>query len=455
MTLLAPLGGGGLGPGPVSVQADPSLLAAQPDMMLAAAATYEGAAHQVQSVAHATAGVADRLVGEWKGKGASGFHGHMNDLKSQAPAAAEALIGTAAALRSLAARITEAQHLARQAMALAGQTTAASNALNTAYANATATNLAALPPTAGPGQVTQALVPSPAQAAQANQLAADAVQASQLMNQANALARQAWQGATAAFDGVTSTAPSVRAAVTAAQAKAKAKASHHGSLLGGLGNLALGGLAWLGDAGLGAADVVQGGVDPATDAATVADGVEATDLTATGVSELTGGGASAAEVASAEESAAAKTVVDGEEVGPQVAEDVAAGSVKAGESTASAEAEGLDLTAQEQAGGHTIERHVGLSDQALVARNIPYASTFNDLSAAETATAENIANNGTKISQWLQGSSPRLAIQGPMDSAAGRVYEQATQSFISPSSVNTVLVRTPSGFNVFTSYPVP
>lgn len=40
----------------------------------------------------------------------------------------------------------------------------------------------------------------------------------------------------------------------------------------------------------------------------------------------------------------------------------------------SAHSGGLDLTTHEQAGGHTLARHVGAGDQALMARNIPYAS---------------------------------------------------------------------------------
>jgi hypothetical protein len=124
-------------------------------------------------------------------------------------------------------------------------------------------------------------------------------------------------------------------------------------------------------------------------------------------------------------------------------------------SQVAAESGGFDLAAAEEAGGHTIARHVGMSDQALIDRNIPYASTFMDQAAGVSATAQNISTNAGAITKWLAGSSPRLAIQDSMDSALGRVYERATQSFLQPSSVNTVLVRTPSGYNVLTSYPTP
>lgn len=90
-----------------------------------------------------------------------------------------------------------------------------------------------------------------------------------------------------------------------------------------------------------------------------------------------------------------------------------------------------------------------------MARNLPYASTFTDLSAAETATGDNIAANESVIAKWLSGTSARLAIQNGVDSAGGTIYERATQSFISPSAVNTVLVRIASGYNILTSYPIP
>lgn len=124
-------------------------------------------------------------------------------------------------------------------------------------------------------------------------------------------------------------------------------------------------------------------------------------------------------------------------------------------SSVAAETGGFDLAAAEEAGGHTLARHVGMSDQALIDRNIPYASTFTDQAAAESVTAQNLSSNVGAISKWLAGTSPRLAIQDSMDSGLGRVYERATQSFVQPSGVNTVLVRTPTGYNVLTSYPTP
>jgi RHS repeat-associated protein len=119
------------------------------------------------------------------------------------------------------------------------------------------------------------------------------------------------------------------------------------------------------------------------------------------------------------------------------------------------EGAGLDLEAAEEAGGHTLARHVGMSDQALIDRNIPQASTFTDQASAQSATAQNLSSNADAVDEWLAGSSPRLAIQDSMDPAFGRVYDRATQAFLKPTRVNTVLERTPSGYNVLTSYPIP
>lgn len=115
-----------------------------------------------------------------------------------------------------------------------------------------------------------------------------------------------------------------------------------------------------------------------------------------------------------------------------------------------------DLLLHEAAGGHAIARHVGRTDAQLIARNIPYSSTFKDLAAAEKATGGNITANQGAIIQWLSGSERRKVITNPMDSAGGRVYERSTQTFHNSSQVRTVLERDPSmpdKYRIITSYP--
>lgn len=198
---------------------DPDLMSAQPDMMSLAANSYESAAHTVNSVAKATNSVANQLIADWKGKGAIGFHGQMNDLTQYSTAAAESLIGVSATLRTLSSQITAAQNLARQAIALANQTTASSNALDQSYANSVSHNLANLKPNATSEQVAAAYQPTAAQSAQADTLANDAVNAINMMNQANSMARQAWTAATAAFDAITAQSPSMEDAAVSANVK--------------------------------------------------------------------------------------------------------------------------------------------------------------------------------------------------------------------------------------------
>lgn len=114
----------------------------------------------------------------------------------------------------------------------------------------------------------------------------------------------------------------------------------------------------------------------------------------------------------------------------------------------------IDLAQAERDGGHAIKQHVGMSDQYLIDRKIPYASTFPDLATAEDATVENVAKNSERIQQWLRGSGSKLVIRSRTSSNAGKLYERDTRKFITPGGVETVLIRTPSGFRILTSYPI-
>jgi uncharacterized protein YukE len=78
---LAPGGGTELGPGTVTVTADPSLLAADPGAMAAAASSFRSAAYQANTATNVTANAAGRLVPMWKGSGALAFLGATNDVK--------------------------------------------------------------------------------------------------------------------------------------------------------------------------------------------------------------------------------------------------------------------------------------------------------------------------------------------------------------------------------------
>ncbi|WP_190221071.1 RNase A-like domain-containing protein [Streptomyces griseosporeus] len=78
----------------------------------------------------------------------------------------------------------------------------------------------------------------------------------------------------------------------------------------------------------------------------------------------------------------------------------------------------LDLATEEELhGGHSIDKHVGLTDLQLTQRlrdessgsghiNIPAASTFTDLESAQNYTQYNIRSNTAAIETWLKGNPP-------------------------------------------------
>lgn len=79
----------------------------------------------------------------------------------------------------------------------------------------------------------------------------------------------------------------------------------------------------------------------------------------------------------------------------------------------------INLSAHERQGGHTIERHVGKSDQDLIDRlrqqkNISAASTFASRSAAEKAVTDALNRNEKKVRGWMKtaGRGERLVIKG-------------------------------------------
>ena len=76
-----------------------------------------------------------------------------------------------------------------------------------------------------------------------------------------------------------------------------------------------------------------------------------------------------------------------------------------------------DLGADESRGGHTLERHVGLSDNALRdclrrERRISAASTWTDRATAERVVALAIAQAASRIERWQarSGARPNLAL---------------------------------------------
>jgi len=118
-----------------------------------------------------------------------------------------------------------------------------------------------------------------------------------------------------------------------------------------------------------------------------------------------------------------------------------------------------DLRADERKGGHTIERHVGLTDAQLADRlrrepSISAASTYVDLETAERVVHEALAENARELDAWTRRSGDRtnLVLDIDLDETVGRSMRRGEQ----PKDVDSALVVVKwdgRGYYVLTSYP--
>jgi hypothetical protein len=122
-----------------------------------------------------------------------------------------------------------------------------------------------------------------------------------------------------------------------------------------------------------------------------------------------------------------------------------------------------DLSRAEQAGGHTLRRHVGLSDEQLRQRlerepNIAAASTYTDRETAERVVGLVLEQNRDKIARWLsrQGGHPNLVLDYNGDPAQpiGRTLRRG-EDRAQPCSRAVVILKWNGGgeYYVLTSYP--
>jgi hypothetical protein len=122
-----------------------------------------------------------------------------------------------------------------------------------------------------------------------------------------------------------------------------------------------------------------------------------------------------------------------------------------------------DLSQDEAAGGHTLRKHVGRSDDQLRERlrherNISAASTWTDRSTAEHAIGTAITQNHEKINRWLErsGGHPNLVIDYDGDSAhpVGRSLRRDADQPQPCAHATIVLKWTgPDDCYVLTAYP--
>ena len=139
-----------------------------------------------------------------------------------------------------------------------------------------------------------------------------------------------------------------------------------------------------------------------------------------------------------------------------------ASTAPAAEARAAAAAH-YDLGRDEQLGGHTLARHVGWSDDELLARlrrepDISAASTYSDRATAERIVASALAQDKRRVDAWAarEGSRPNLALdyRGARDDVIGRSIRRGRT--IAQPCIDAVVVlrwQRAGGFIVLTSYP--
>jgi len=122
-----------------------------------------------------------------------------------------------------------------------------------------------------------------------------------------------------------------------------------------------------------------------------------------------------------------------------------------------------DLSQDEAAGGHTLKKHVGRTDDQLRVRlnherNISAASTYTDRQTAEQVVGIALQQNREKISHWLEreGGHPNLVVDFNGDDAhpIGRSLRRGEDQ-TQPCSHAVVVLRwvSSSEYYVLTTYP--
>jgi hypothetical protein len=122
-----------------------------------------------------------------------------------------------------------------------------------------------------------------------------------------------------------------------------------------------------------------------------------------------------------------------------------------------------DLERDERLGGHTLRRHVGLSDDDLKARlrrehHIAAASTYTDRATAERIVGETLDQSRHRIETWLAREGPRpnlvLDYRGSRSRPIGRSLGRSERG--ARSVFDAIVVLEWDGQNsyiVLTSYP--
>jgi hypothetical protein len=119
------------------------------------------------------------------------------------------------------------------------------------------------------------------------------------------------------------------------------------------------------------------------------------------------------------------------------------------------------LSRDEGRGGHTLEKHVGRSDQELRERlsrerRISAASTWTNRELAEETVARALRAERDKITRWEERGyrRPNLALHFDAGRVIGRSMRHGDKSS-SPATEAVIVLKadSPNSFYVLTSYP--
>lgn len=124
---------------------------------------------------------------------------------------------------------------------------------------------------------------------------------------------------------------------------------------------------------------------------------------------------------------------------------------------------GGGLQFHEDAGGHTLERHVETDDSDLIQRfaedpRLKASSTFTTRAAAEEAIGGVIRSEAGEIRSWLAGPKATLPLAGRADAPIGRLIKRGSTESEEVSGIRVVLLRDPAvpdGYRILTAFPTP
>ncbi|MFC4782857.1 RNase A-like domain-containing protein [Nocardioides sp. MAHUQ-72] len=120
------------------------------------------------------------------------------------------------------------------------------------------------------------------------------------------------------------------------------------------------------------------------------------------------------------------------------------------------------LSRHEHSGSHTIQRHVGKTDEELLQRlardsRPEFASTFSSQDSAEHAISRVLELKRQAIREWLDHGGSRRRLDATLDFVTGRSASRTGDVF-EVTGLRVLLVRDasmPDGYRILTSFPQP